>query len=63
MQILNLSISNGEGSPNTLGNFPQLVITAIPYIIPNLKVFKFSVLSQGSSASHRNLSKIPASPF
>lgn len=46
MHILNLSISNGEGSPNALGNFFQLLITAILYVIPSLKVSKFSVLSK-----------------
>lgn len=61
--MLNFSISNGEGSPNALGNFFQLLFTAILYVIPSLKISKFSVMSQGSSARHTNLFKIPASLF
>lgn len=63
MHMLNLSISNCEGSLNALGNFFQLLITAILYVIPSLKVSKFSVLSQDSSARCRNLFKIPTSKF
>lgn len=61
MPMLNLNISNGEGSPNALGHFFQLLISAILYVITSLKLSKFSILSQGSSDRHRNLLKILAS--